>query len=252
MVKIPRRGAADPKPPRNSAPASNSALASAANPPEGRLRQIAMVAGIIRKNDPKALPVIIGSGVGVIVVAVLVGVFTGLLGLLLPLGILVGVGTTMILFGRYAQTAQYAAITGQPGAAAAIVQSMRGNWTVTPAVAGNRNLDIVHRVVGKPGVILLGEGAPNGLAPLFSAEKKRIARIAYGVPIIDLQVGDAPGQVPIKALRTKLMRMRTELKPPAVRDLNNRLKALPTTMQAPHGPVPKGSRTPRPPRPKVR
>jgi Domain of unknown function (DUF4191) len=246
MVKIPRRGAADAK------PASNSALATAASPPEGRLKQIGMVAGIIRQNDRKALPIVIGSGLAIIAVFVLVGLFTGLLGLLLPLGILIGVATTMILFGRYAQAAQYAAIAGQPGAAAAIVQSMRGNWTVTPAVAGNRNMDIVHRVVGRPGVILLGEGTPNGLASLFSAEKKRISRIAYGVPIIDLQVGDAPGQVPIKQLRSKLMRMPRDVKPGAITDLNNRLKSMPSTLQAPRGPMPRGGRMPRPPRPKVR
>ena len=106
----------------------------------------------------------IGSGVGVIVVFVLVGLLTGLPGPLIPLGVLLGLGTAMVLFGRYAQSAQYSAIAGQPGAAAAVVQSMRGNWTVTPAVAGNRNMDIVHRVVGRPGVVLIGEGAPNGLA----------------------------------------------------------------------------------------
>lgn len=246
MVKIPRRGAAASK------PASNPALPPAADAPQGRLKQIGMVAGIIRKHDPKALPIAIGSGVAVIVVFVLVGIFTGLLGPLLPLGILIGAATTMVLFGRYAQAAQYAAIAGQPGAAAAIVQSMRGNWTVTPAVAGNRNMDIVHRVVGRPGVILLGEGAPNGLGSLFSAEKKRISRIAHGVPIIDLQVGDAAGQIPIKALRSKLMRMPRELKPGAVTDLNNRLKSMPSSLQAPRGPMPRSGRTPRPPRPKVR
>ncbi len=165
---------------------------------------------------------------------------------------LLGFGTAMILFGRYAQSAQYAAIDGQPGAAAAVVQSMRGNWTVTPAVAGNRNMDIVHRVVGRPGVVLLGEGAPNGLASLITAEKKKISRIAYGVPIIDLQVGEANGQVPIRQLQRKLMRLPRELKPGAVTDLNNRLKSLPSSLQAPRGPMPRSGRMPRPPRPKVR
>ena len=112
-----------------------------------------MVAGIIRKSDPRALPIIIGSGVGVIVVFVAgrpadrAG-----LALLIPFGVLLGALATMVLFGRYAQSAQYKAIAGQPGAAAAVVQTMRGNWTVTPAIAGNRNMDIVHRVVGRPGV----------------------------------------------------------------------------------------------------
>jgi len=247
MVKIPRRGGSAPS---NATKAPSGATADQATP--GRLKQIGMVAGMIRKSDPRALPIVIGSGVGVIVVFVLVGVFAHLTGFLIPLGVLLGVMTTMILFGRYAQSAQYKTIAGQPGAAAAIVQQMRGNWTVTPAIAGNRNMDIVHRVVGRPGVVLLGEGSPNGLASLIAAEKKKIARIAYGVPITDLQVGEESGQVPIRQLQRKLMRLPRELKPGAVSDLNNRLKALPSSLQAPRGPMPRQGRMPKPPRPKVR
>ena len=247
MVKIPRRGGSAPS---NATKAPSGATAD--QPTPGRLKQISMVAGMIRKSDPRALPIVIGSGVGVIVVFVLVGVFTSLGGFLIPLGVLLGLVTTMILFGRYAQSAQYKAIAGQPGAAAAIVQQMRGNWTVTPAIAGNRNMDIVHRVVGRPGVVLLGEGSPSGLSSLIAAEKKKVARIAYGVPIIDMQVGEESGQVPIRQLQRKLMRLPRELKPGAVTDLNNRLKALPSSLQAPRGPMPRQGRMPKPPRPKVR
>lgn len=211
-----------------------------------------MVAGIIRKSDPRALPIIIGSGIAVIAVLVVVGLLTGLAALLIPFGVLLGVMTSMLLFGRYAQSAQYKAIQGQPGAAAAIVQTMRGNWTVTPAIAGNRNMDIVHRVVGRPGVILIGEGSPSGLASLLSAEKKKIARIAYAVPITELQVGDEKGQIPVRQLQRTLMKMPRTLKPAAVTDLNNRLKALPSSLQAPRGPMPRTGRMPKPPRPKVR
>ena len=218
----------------------------------GRLRQIVMVAGVIRKSDPKAMPIIIGSGVGVLVVVIVVGLLIGQLAALIPLGVLLGLLASMLLFGRYAQSAQYKAIEGQPGAAAAVVQSMRGNWEVTPAIAGNRNMDIVHRVVGRPGVVLLGEGSPTGLTSLIAAEKKKIARIAYGVPITDIQVGDQPGQIPVKQLQRKLMNLPKALKPSDINDLNARLKALPSSLQAPRGPMPRSGRMPRPPRPKVR
>ena len=99
-----------------------------------------------------------------IAVFVVVGLLTGLVVLLAPLGVLAGLMAAMIVFGRFAQSAQYAAIEGQPGAAAAILQSMRGGWTVTPAVAANRNMDVVHRAVGKPGVVLVGEGSPQQAA----------------------------------------------------------------------------------------
>jgi hypothetical protein len=218
----------------------------------GRLKQIGMVAGLIRKSNPRALWIVAGAGLGVIAVFVVVGLLTGVGPLLIPAGVPLGVLAAMILFGRFAQAAQYSTIAGQPGAAVAIAQNMRGNWTVTPAIAGNRNMDVVHRVVGRPGVILIGEGSPSGLASLLAAEKKRISRVAYEVPIFDIQVGETGDQLPIRKLQRHLMKLPRNLKPGAVRDLNSRLKALPPSLQAPRGPLPKSGRMPKPPRPKVR
>jgi len=218
----------------------------------GRLKQIRMVAGLINKSNPKAMPITIGSGLGVLVVLVVVGLLTGLAAFLIPLGVLLGLLVAMILFGRYSQAAQFSAIEGQPGAAAAVLQNMRGNWTVTPGIAGNRSMDIVHRAVGRPGVILIGEGSPNRLASLLAAEKKRVARVAYEVPIYEFVIGDGEGQVPISKLQRKIMRLPRQLKPAAVSDVNHRLKALQPTLQAPKGPIPRNVRQPKMPRPKAR
>jgi len=218
----------------------------------GRIKQIRMVAGIIRKSNPRALPIVAGAGIGVLAVFVVVGLFTGLLVPLTILGVPVGLTVAMIIFGRYAQSAQYKAVEGQPGAAAAIMQGMRGGWTVTPAVSANRSMDVVHRAVGRPGVVLVGEGSPTRLASLLAAEKKRVSRVAFDVPIYDLQVGDEEGQIPIRKLQRKLMRLPRNLKGPAVADLNFRLKALPQSLQAPKGPMPRTGRMPKPPRPRYR
>jgi hypothetical protein len=218
----------------------------------GRLKQIRMVAGLVHKANPKAMPIVIGAGLGTLVILVIVGLLTGLAALLIPLGVLLGVLVAVILFGRFAQSAQYSAIEGQPGAAAAVLENMRGNWTVTPAIAANRNMDVVHRAVGKPGVILVGEGSPTRLASLLAAEKKRVARVAYEVPIIEFQVGNDEGQVPISKLQRKIMRLPRQLKPDAISDINHRLKALQPSLQAPKGPLPRNARQPRMPRPKAR
>jgi len=218
----------------------------------GRLKQIRMVASLVNKQNPKALPIVFGSAVAIIVVFALIGLLTNLAGFLIPLGVLLGLGTGMFLFGRFAQGAQYSAIEGQPGAAAAVLQSMRGNWTVTPAVTANRNMDVVHRAVGRPGVVLVGEGAPSRLAGLLAAEKKKTARVAHDVPIYDFQVGNEEGQIPVSKLQRKIMRLPRTLRPTAVSDLNSRLKALQPSMQMPKGPLPKGVRQPKMPRPRVR
>ncbi len=218
----------------------------------GRLKQIRLVAGVIRKSNPKAMPITIGSGLGVLVVMVVIGLVVGPLWLFIVLGVLLGLLATLILFGRFSQSAQFSAIEGQPGAAAAVLQNMRGNWTVTPAIAGNRSGDMVHRAVGRPGVILIGEGNPSRLASLLAAEKKRVARVAYEVPITEFQIGNGEGQIPISKLQRKVMRLPRQLKPAAVSDINHRLKALQPTMQIPKGPIPKNARQPRMPRPKAR
>jgi Domain of unknown function (DUF4191) len=218
----------------------------------GRLKQIRMVARLISQQDRKALPIVFGSAVGIIVVFVLVGLFTGLAAFLIPLGVLLGLIAGMVLFGRFAQSAQFKAIEGQPGAAAAVLQSMRGNWTVTPAVTANRNMDVVHRAVGRPGVVLVGEGAPSRLTALIAAERKKTARVAHDVPIFEFQVGNEEGQIPVKQLQRKIMRLPRNLRPAAVSDLNYRLKALQPSLQMPKGPLPKGARQPKMPRPKVR
>ena len=217
----------------------------------GRLKQIRMVASLINRQNPKAMPIVFGSAAAIIVVFVLVGLLTGLAGFLIPLGVLLGLTAAMLLFSQFARSAQYSAIEGQPGAAAAVLQSMRGNWTVTPAVTANRNMDVVHRAVGRPGVVLVGEGAPSRLAGLLAAEKKT-ARVAHDVPIYDFQVGNEEGQIPVSKLQRKIMRLPRTLRPTAVSDLNSRLKALQPAMQMPKGPLPKGVRQPKMPRPRVR
>ena len=238
-----KAGAADPALTRDTA----DNLANA-----GRLKQMRVVAGLIRKSNPRAIPIIVGSGLGILAVFVVVGLLTGLAAVLIPLGVLLGLLVALLLFGRFASAAQYAAIEGQPGAAAAVLQNMRGNWTVTPTVGANRNMDVVHRAVGRPGVVLVGEGSPNRLASLLAAEKKRVARVAYEVPIFEFQVGNGEGQVPISKLQRKIMRLPRNLKPAAVSDINHRLKALQPSLQAPKGPIPRNIRQPKMPRPKAR
>jgi Domain of unknown function (DUF4191) len=233
---------------RKPADPSKSKNAQADGDKPSRIAQIRMVARIVREANPRALPLIALTAVGVIAVFTVVGLVTGLTAFLIPIGVMGGVLAAVIMFGRFAQSAQFSQIEGQPGAAAAVLQSLRGNWTVTPAVAGNRNMDVVHRVVGRAGVVLVGEGNPTGLSSLLATEKKRVSRVAFDVPIYDIQVGNAEGQVPIRKLNARVMKLPRNMKGAQVSELNYRLKALPQAMQAPRGPLPKGARMPKGPR----
>jgi hypothetical protein len=230
--------------------------AEASNPADpasmGRIKQIRMVAGMLRERNPRALPLVALAGIGVAAVVIVIGWVVGLIYAFIPLGILFGLMAAMILFGRFATSAQYDAIEGQPGAAAAVLQNLRGGFTTTPAIAANRNMDVVHRTVGKPGVILVGEGSPTRLPSLLAAEKRRISRIASQIPIYDFQVGNAEGQIPIRQLNKKIMKLPRNIRGQAVAELNFRLNALPQQLQMPKGPTPRAARMPKPPRPRIR
>jgi hypothetical protein len=230
--------------------------AEASNPADpasmGRIKQLRMVAGMLRERNPRALPLVALAGIGVAAVVIVIGWVIGLIYAFIPLGVILGLMAAMLLFGRFATSAQYAAIEGQPGAAAAVLQNLRGGFTTTPAIAANRNMDVVHRTVGKPGVILVGEGSPTRLPSLLAAEKRRISRFTSQVPIYDFQVGDGEGQIPIRELNKKIMKLPRNIKGQDVAELNFRLNALPQQLQMPKGPPPRAARMPKPPRPRIR
>ena len=149
-------------------------------------------------------------------------------------------------FSRRAMRAAYTQIEGQPGAAAAVIQSLRGgNWLVTPGIAVNRSQDIVHRVVGKPGVILVSEGPSSRVVPMLANERKRTARWLPEIPIYEIQVGNDEGQVPLARLQKSLSKLPRNLRGGEVTEVRRKLDALgnaATSMPIPKGPVPTSAR----------
>ena len=114
-----------------------------------------------------------------------------------------------------------------------ILQSMRGKWEVTPAVAVNRDRDVIHRVVGYPGIILVSEGPGNRVQRMLVAERKRVQRVAMDVPVYDIQCGDGDGQVPLRKLSRHVMKLPRNLKKPALSEVNFRLRAPPQALPVP-------------------
>ncbi|MEU9194043.1 DUF4191 domain-containing protein [Streptomyces hundungensis] len=214
----------------------------------GRLKQIALTYKMTRKADSKIGLVIAGVGIVVLGVFLAIGFLLGHPVYLGILGLLVAVLAMAIVFGRRAERAAFGQMEGQPGAAAAVLQNIGRGWTTTPAVAMNRSQDVVHRAVGRAGVVLVAEGNPNRVKSLLAAEKKKMARIVVDVPVHDVIVGDGEGQVPLKKVRTTLLKLPRVLSGPQVTAANDRLRAmgdLMSNMPLPKGPMPKGSRMPR-------
>lgn len=197
-----------------------------------------------RKEDKRLLPYMIGAFVLIVAAAVVAGVFSGstfTMVTLIPLGILLGALVAFIIFGRRAQKSVYSKAEGQTGAAAWALDNMRGKWRVTPGVAATGHFDAVHRVIGRPGVIFVGEGAAARVKPLLAQEKKRTARLIGDTPIYDIIVGNGEGEVPLSKLERHLTKLPANITVKQMDSLESKLVALGTRMgpaAMPKGPLP--------------
>jgi hypothetical protein len=217
---------------------------------QGRVAQIRSAYTMTRKVDPLVGWVTAAAGFLTLAVAVAIGFLIGHPVYLGVVGLMLAVLAATIVFGRRAEKAAFSQVEGQPGAAAAALNMLRKGWSVTPAVAVTRNQDIVHRAVGRAGVVLVGEGSsPTRVSSLLATEKKKVARFVPDVPIYDVQAGNEAGQVPLRKLNNHLMKLPRNLKPHQVTEVNQRLKALGTmNLPIPKGPMPRNARMPRGPR----
>lgn len=156
-------------------------------------------------------------------------------------GLLFGVMTGLIIFSRRAQASAFAQMKGRPGAAAAALQMLRRGWTTTPAVAFTKQQDVVHRVVGRPGIVLVGEGNHTRLKALLATERRKYVRVAAETPVHEVYVGDSEGQVPLPKLVRHVTKLPKGLKPAEMTDVLNRLKAIDanrSNIPLPKGPTP--------------
>jgi hypothetical protein len=234
-------------------------------PPKGRKARKAARAGqpkrsaqireaftMTRGRDKRLVPYMALAFVGTLGLFELAGFFLGNMIMFSIFGVTSAVLVAFIVFGQRAQTSALGEIEGQPGAAAAIISNMRGDWRLTPNVAATRSMDVVHRVVGKPGIVLIGEGSTDRLQPLIADQRKRVQRVAAGTPIEVFIVGREPGQIPLRKLQKKMTRLPRSFKGATVDEIEGRMRAIGgLSIPIPKGPMPKGARMPkgvRPPR----
>jgi hypothetical protein len=196
-----------------------------------------------RQEDKRLLPYMVGAFVLIVGISTAVGVWAGGLAMitLIPLGVLLGGLAMFIIFSRRAQRSIFKKAEGQTGAAAWVLDNLRGKWRVTPGVAATGHFDAVHRVLGRPGVVLVGEGSAARVKPLLAQEKKRTARLVGEVPIYDIIVGTGDGEVPLGKLERHLTRLPNNITTKQIDSLESRLAALGSRAGAaimPKGPLP--------------
>jgi hypothetical protein len=219
----------------------------AAGSKKGRLAQIRQTYRMAKKTDPRIGWISAAAVLGVLAVMVGVGALVKPIWLWPIIGLPIALLAGAVVFGRRAERAAYRQIEGQPGAAMAALGTLRRGWEVTPVVATNKYQDVVHRAVGRPGVVLVGEGtSANRVTNLLTQEKRRHARVVGEAPVIDVIVGNEPDQVPLRRVAKHVMKLPRSLRPAEVTELRSRLRALGTQpVPMPKGPLPRNVKVPR-------
>jgi hypothetical protein len=223
---------------------SPKAGATATKPAKmGRLRQLKQAYRVTKQGDPKIGLILLG--VFVFSYAVGFALFwllpPGWLVVDLLSALLVGILGTLIVFGRRATKSQLKQMEGQPGAAVAVLSMLKRGWRTDEVIAFNRQQDVVHRLVGPPGIVLIGEGHPGRLKQLLQSERAKHQRVASEAPIHELIVGNGDGEVPLGKLTRHVTKMKRQVQPSEITELRARLKAMDATrsnIPLPKGPVP--------------
>jgi hypothetical protein len=206
-----------------------------------RLKQIGQVFTFTARQDRWFVPLVIAA----VLIPVALTVTFVLLGwgwVWIPVGVMVTLLAVLIVLNLRSNAAMMNAAEGQPGAAASIMENLRGDWRVRPAASSTTQFDMVHIVIGRPGVILLGEGQAQRVRSLVGQEKRRLSKVIGNAPMYDYVIGQGEGELSIRKLRTTMLKLPRNLTGKDVNALDKRLAALMARPQMPKGAIPKNMR----------
>ena len=180
----------------------------------------------------------LGAFLGSIGVGVAIGLATGHPVYAGFLGAGAGLTFAMLILSWRVRVVSYAQIEGHPGAAIAVLDQIKRGWNIEqePVAINPRTQDMVFRMVGRPGIVLISEGPATRVGRLLKDEERRVTRVVPNVPVHLLQTGRDEGQIPLTKLQSKVRRLPRKLTPAEVLTVSNRLRSLSTNKL----PIPKG------------
>ncbi len=206
----------------------------------GRVRQFTETYKVTARHDPQLNWWLAGAGAGAFVLVALLGILTDSFWVVWLIGGLLAAFTAAlaILVWR-AKKAMLNAAKGQAGSAYAALQMLNTKkYTYTPGINATRQLDVIHRVVGPCGVVLVGEGQPARVRPMLAAEAKKHEGVSAGTKVTQVMLGDGPKQVRLEDLQKFVEKLPKVMQPYQTTELLTRLKALDAVR--PKAPIPKG------------
>jgi hypothetical protein len=200
----------------------------------GRFKQLLQVYKVTAKNDPSSvwvsllgflIAVAIGLSLGYFVFGGEPWSFT----LWTISGVTSGILVAMIIMSRRAERSAYKQIEGQAGAVSAVLNSqIRRSWRAnpTPIAISPKTRDAVYRMIGRPGVVLIGEGESARVGQMLQDEARKVHRITPGVTIHQIKVTQDNSGVRLYKLLKTVYKLKKSLRRAEVTAVANRLESL--------------------------
>lgn len=125
-------------------------------------------------------------------------------------GLMAGILAAMVTMTRLSTRAMYRQMDGMPGAVGHILSTSLGrNWRSDnmPVGINPKTQEAVYRAIGRGGVVIVGEGSRGRLTRLMKEERGRIKRVATGVDVTELYVGDGDDDVALDRLARTIKKL---------------------------------------------
>lgn len=205
-----------------------------------RTRQFVETYKVTVRQDPQANWWLVGAAVAAFALVGIIGLLTNTFWAVWVLGGLLAAFTAaMSVLVWRAKKAILTSAKGKPGSAYAALQMLNNKkYTYAPGINATRQLDVVHRVVGPGGIVLVGEGAASRVRPLLAQETKKHEGVVQGTKVTSIMLGEGSGQVSLESLQKHIEKMPKVLQPYQVAEVLTRLRALDAVR--PKAPLPKG------------
>lgn len=206
---------------------------------ENPFKRIANVYKTIKQIDPQVGLWMLLAFVVVIAVGAIIGLLLGHIIPSLLVAIPFALLAAMLVMSRRGERAAFAQMEGQRGASIGGLSALRRGWYYDqePVAADAtkpseiNNAAMIFRALGRPGVVLLGEGPKHRVDKLFAKETKKVNRVAPGVPVHTFIVGSGDGELAPRKIRMTLTKLKPELSKEEMSVVNKRLKSLPGIRQ---------------------
>lgn len=155
----------------------------------------------------------------------------------LVVGVMGSFTAMLAILNFLARRALFAQVEETTGAVKVALSQIQRGWIIPEQpVAYTREQDLVWRIVGRPGVVLISEGPSSRVRGLMQAEAKRVNKVMRNVPVHQIQVGRDQGQIALRDFQRKLRKLKNTLTSEEVPQVSARINAL----RSGEPPIPKG------------